>query len=275
MINIEKNGEFDCVVPGSGGKDSLCRIKIKRRIWYESINCYSIHTCTLIGKKNFYSWLGSGFSNYLFTPNIKVQRLLTRLSLENLLHPFQPFIMGQMYFPPKIASQLGINLIFYGENPSEYGNKSSENEVPTKNINYFTTKNHQNIFISGLKIFDLEKKFKLSKIDLYPYLPLKRKEIGKKLNVQYLGFYIPWHPQECYYASQKGGFEVSPERNVGTYSKYASLDDKMDDLHWYTTFIKFGIGRILMILLRRLEIKNNKRRRIKFVKNMMGISDKI
>jgi hypothetical protein len=32
-------------------------------------------------------------------------------------------------------------------------------------------------------------------------------------------------------------------KNAGTYSKYNSLDDKIDDLHYYTTFIKFGIGR--------------------------------
>src|SRR5262249_32718127 len=28
-----------------------------------------------------------------------------------------------------------------------------------------------------------------------------------------------------------------------TYSKYSSIDDKIDDLHYYTTFVKFGIGR--------------------------------
>ena len=27
------------------------------------------------------------------------------------------------------------------------------------------------------------------------------------------------------------------------YSKYNSIDDKIDDFHYYTTFIKFGIGR--------------------------------
>ncbi|MDZ4346083.1 MAG: N-acetyl sugar amidotransferase, partial [Candidatus Binatia bacterium] len=27
------------------------------------------------------------------------------------------------------------------------------------------------------------------------------------------------------------------------YSKYASLDDKLDGLHYYLSFIKFGIGR--------------------------------
>ena len=32
-------------------------------------------------------------------------------------------------------------------------------------------------------------------------------------------------------------------RTEGTYSKYNSLDDKIDGLHYYTTFVKFGIGR--------------------------------
>ena len=42
---------------------------------------------------------------------------------------------------------------------------------------------------------------------------------------------------------EKGNFKAAPERTVGTYSKYNSIDDKIDDLHWYTRFIKFGIGR--------------------------------
>ena len=32
-------------------------------------------------------------------------------------------------------------------------------------------------------------------------------------------------------------------RTEGTYSKYNSLDDKIDGFHYYTTYIKFGIGR--------------------------------
>ena len=38
-------------------------------------------------------------------------------------------------------------------------------------------------------------------------------------------------------------FHASPERTPGTYSKYNSIDDKMDDLHYFTTYIKFGLGR--------------------------------
>jgi N-acetyl sugar amidotransferase len=242
----KKNGDFDCIVPGSGGKDSFyAALKLKEEYGMNPLTVTAApHMYTDWGRKNFYSWLSSGFTNYLFTPNIKVQRLLTRLSLENIFHPFQPFIMGQMYFPPKIALNLGIELIFYGENPSEYGNNSNENKVPKKNVNYFSSKNPNDIYIAGFKINDLIKKFKLTKNDLSPYLPVAQNKINGKINVQYLGYYMPWHPQECYYyASEKGGFEASPERNAGTYSKYVSLDDKMDDLHWYTTYIKFGIGR--------------------------------
>jgi hypothetical protein len=42
---------------------------------------------------------------------------------------------------------------------------------------------------------------------------------------------------------EHGGFEASPERTPGTYSKYNSIDDRIDDYHYYTTGIKFGIGR--------------------------------
>lgn len=64
------------------------------------------------------------------------------------------------------------------------------------------------------------------------------------MEVHYLGYYLKWHPQACYYyAVENGGFEASPERTPGTYSKYNSIDDRIDDFHYYTTYIKFGIGR--------------------------------
>ena len=62
--------------------------------------------------------------------------------------------------------------------------------------------------------------------------------------MHYLGFYLKWDPQECYYyAVENTGFEANPERTPGTYSKYSSIDDKIDMFHYFTTLIKFGIGR--------------------------------
>ena len=45
-------------------------------------------------------------------------------------------MMGQMYFPPKFAVYNNIKLIFYGENPTDYGNKLSI-EKPYKDADFF------------------------------------------------------------------------------------------------------------------------------------------
>ena len=53
-----------------------------------------------------------------------------------------------------------------------------------------------------------------------------------------------WVPQEnYYYAAEKTGFILNPKRRDGSYSRYAGLDDVMEDLHFYMQLIKFGMGR--------------------------------
>jgi N-acetyl sugar amidotransferase len=204
------------------------------------------HLYTPWGWDNFQSWIHTGFDNQLFTPNGRVHRLLTRLALENIFHPFQPFIMGQMYMPPRVALQLDIPLVFYGENPIEYGNdKSAFLKTPRKDLSYFSNNADGDMYISGLSTTELIQEYGLTSLDLQPYLPLDSSKFDtSSLNVQYLGYYLPWHPQDLYYfAVENGGFKASPERTSGTYSKYSSIDDKIDDLHYYCTYIKYGIGR--------------------------------
>ena len=48
-----------------------------------------------------------------------------------------------------------------------------------------------------------------------------------------------------YFASKNIDFSANPERTEGTYTKYASLDDKIDGFFYYTSYIKFGIGRAM------------------------------
>ena len=81
--------------------------------------------------------------------------------------------------------------------------------------------------------------------DLMSFLPPNVELIEKsKIEVHYLGYYLKWTPQEVYYyAVENTGFKARPHRTQGTFSKYSGIDDKIDDLHFYTTFIKFGIGR--------------------------------
>ncbi len=101
------------------------------------------------------------------------------------------------------------------------------------------------LFLGGVSVKDLMKKYKLSKSDLLPYLPIDKNRIKKVGTVvHYLGYYLKWDPQECfYYAAEHTGFSTNTERTEGSYSKYSSIDDRIDPFHYYTTLIKFGIGR--------------------------------
>lgn len=242
------DGSYDCIVPGSGGKDSCYASHILK---YK----YGMHPLTVtwppilyteIGWQNYRNWIeAGGFDNIAFKQNGKVMKLLTRLSIENLLHPFQTFILGQKNLAPKIAVKYGIPLIFYGENEAEYGNPIADNANSLRDKSYYAIDNLDEIYLAGVKIRELTDKYELSLSDLRAYLPADYREIEKsKIEVHYLGYYLKWIPQESYYyAVEHCGFQANPVRTEGTYSKYNSLDDRIDGFHYYTTFIKFGIGR--------------------------------
>lgn len=243
----KSDGSYDCLVPGSGGKDSFYQAHILK--YKYGMNPLTVtwapHMYTDWGWKNFQAWLGAGFDNYLHTPNPRMHRLMTRLAVENLFHPFQPFMFGQKAFAPKMATMLSIPLIFYGENEAEYGNPIKDNTTALRDWEYFSGDDQSHIYLGGVSVQDLQDHFGVSKVDLDPYIPINPQKLEeKKIEVHYLGYYLPWHPQGAYYyAIEHGGFQASPERTPGTYSKYNSIDDKIDDFHYYTTYIKFGIGR--------------------------------
>ena len=68
---------------------------------------------TDIGWQNFQNWISSGFDNYLFTPNPKVHKILTRLAFKKPTSSFSTFYFGQLYFPVRIAMQYDIKLIMW------------------------------------------------------------------------------------------------------------------------------------------------------------------
>ena len=243
-----KPNGYDCVVPGSGGKDSAYTAHILK--YKYGMNPLTVtwapHMYTEIGWKNFDNWIKiGGFDNILFSPNGKVHKLLTSLAFKNLLHPFQPFIIGQKIIGPLIALKFDIPLIFYGENQAEYGNAVHENENPQMNNKFFSQKNNSEIILGGEKLSDLLDLHKFSLNDFEPYIPPKFSDlIAKKIEQRYLGYYLKWDPQECYYyAAKNTGFRPNTERTEGSYSKYSSIDDKIDPFHYFLTHIKFGLGR--------------------------------
>ena len=107
------DGGYDVIVPGSGGKDSAFTAHVLK--YKYGMNPLTVtwapHLYTEIGFKNFQNWMHvGGLDNILYTPNGVLHRELTRNAFLNLLHPFQPFIIGQRIIGPAMAKSLALSL---------------------------------------------------------------------------------------------------------------------------------------------------------------------
>ena len=163
------------IVPGSGGKDSAFTAHVLK--YKYGLNPLTVtwapHLYTDIGWNNFQNWSHvGGLDNILFTPNGKLHRLLTKLSFINLLHPFQPFIIGQRLIGPTIAQKFGIKYVFYGENQAEYGNEIKENQNEKMKNNFYIN-SHSDLIFGGVSKKDIIKIYNFRSDDFLPYEPLK------------------------------------------------------------------------------------------------------
>jgi N-acetyl sugar amidotransferase len=202
---------------------------------------WSPHLYTDIGRKNLDSFIAAGFDNILITPDGKVHRRMTRLALEELGDPFMPFKYGQVIAPVRIALQFGIKLIFSGENgEAEYTGNPEVWDHPG-----FKPEDYAKQWFSGVPVEHwLDRGF--SKADLALYLPPSMEAIeAAGIERHFYGFYEKWDPAGNYeYATRHTGFQPNPEgRSEGTYTRFSSLDDKIDGFYYRFGYLKYGIGR--------------------------------
>ena len=248
------DGHWDVIVPSSGGKDSgyvAHQLKYKYNMNPLTVTWAPLEY-TDIGRQNLQSNIDSGFSNLLYTPNGKLQKKLARLCFEELGDAFHVFVLGQVNFPFHMALKLGVKLVFYGENgEAEYAGDIKYFDKPFKPVSEWLNQYFKGTTFDELLDYGIQNKNYLSKddvagSDIQYYSPPSIDELdsfGIKGKYFY-SYYKKWVPQEnFYYCAENTGFRPNKERSEGTYSKYSSLDDKMDGMHYYMRYIKFGLGR--------------------------------
>lgn len=247
------DGTWDVIVPCSGGKDSAY-------VAHQLKTKYGMHPLTVtwapfrytdIGFQNFTNFVDAGFNNLMAWPNGRFHRKLARLCFEELGDAWQPFAYGQMCYAFHIALRLGVPLVFFGENgEAEYGGDPKNKDKPYNPVDDWAMLYFKGTIIDDIVAFGLKHKPYLTAADVDPsdltfYRPPPIDALQRAgVQMHWYSYYHKWVPQENYYYSvDHTGLCANPERSEGTYSKYASLDDRLDGFHFYLAFIKFGMGR--------------------------------
>ena len=241
------DGHWDVIVPSSGGKDSaFVAHQLKYKYGMNPLTVtWSPLLYTDIGWQNFQGLRDSGFTNILASPNGQLHRQLARLSFEEFGDAFHVFVLGQVSYAFHIAIKFNIPLVMFGENgEAEYAGDPKITDKP-----FIPSKEFQRLYFKGTELDELvkfgienkdyfSKNIKTSDLDFYkpPSInDLKKSKIKGKF---FFGYFKKWIPQEnFFYAAEHTNFKPNPERTEGTYSKYASIDDKLDGLHYYMKYI--------------------------------------
>ena len=240
-FRITDGSNWDVLVPCSGGKDSA---SIAWRLKYE-LNMHPLLITvrvpypTEIGKKALDNLIETGFDHILVTPNPVTYKKFMKHSFITEGRPKMPFEIGISLFTMNLAAKMKIPFIMYGEEgEQEYGGTTTQ--IGKLKI---TRKYLIDYYYNGHDPIEYEKHFNKGDLKWWR-LPSEEELEETQLFPTHWSHFMNWDPKGHYdYIKDKYDFPISDKPEVGTFMNYSQLDDKIQDLHAYMMYIKFGFGR--------------------------------
>ena len=235
-------GEWNCIVPVSGGKDSTYQALKMLELDMRPL-CVTSSTCHLseIGRKNIENLKHLGVDLIEFSPNIKIRKQLNRIGLTTVGDIAWPEHVGIFTIPINISVKFNIPLIIWGENSqNEYGGPAADAESNILNRRWLEEFGGLN----SLRVTDISENYNIDPLKLIPYkYPSDEQLKSVGTTGIFLGYYISWDPIENAFFAQKNGFDFSNEPVEGSMVEYENLDNLQHGIHDYFKFLKFGFGR--------------------------------
>ena len=240
--NKERNLNYDCIVPWSGGKDSTSiALKLKKFGLNPLLVTFSPIILNECGQKNRNSLINRGFDAILIQPNNDVAKKLAKRFFIERGNPKIAWDAGINSTPLQIATNYKIPYIFYAEHgESEYGglvlSEESKRTRDTQEVIEHQIGDYPENWVSD----------EISAKDLNVYIFPDKEKKQQNITSYYFSYFFKWSMLENYHYVKKEmpEFEENPNgRTEGTFTNFDSLDDKIDDLYYYMQYIKFGFGR--------------------------------
>ena len=236
------DGNWDCVVAVSGGKDSTYQVIKMLELGMNPL-CVTATTCdeSELGRRNIENLKELGVDHIQLSPNPLVRRKLNRIGLLEVGDISWPEHSGIFTIPFKVAARYEIGLIVYGENSqNEYGGPDSAAKSTVLDRRWLEEFGG----LLGLRVSDLADVYGISKRDLIPYTyPTKDELLKSNVTAVFLGQFFAWDGLSNFKVSAEHGFKPFSQDVEGSFGNYENLDNHQTGIHDYFKFLKFGFGR--------------------------------
>jgi N-acetyl sugar amidotransferase len=236
------DGNFDCLVPVSGGKDgSYVAHNLKHKYGMNPLALTITPALPLeLGEQNLKAFVASGYNHLSVNPAHEAMRVLNRVGLLEMGFPYYGWLIAIQAGVVRMAAQLGINLIFYGEDGEvEYGGTTETDKNPIYDVHYM-----RKVYLEG----GYEKVLKESGLpdkDLYFFrFPDDATLQRTPIDITHWSYFENWDPYRNYLvAKEHCGLKEAEGSNAGTFTNFSQNDQALYALHTYLMYLKFGFGR--------------------------------
>lgn len=242
LENAPKNGSgYDVIVPSSGGKDSHWQVLTLIELGARPL-VVTATTCHLtpIGRANIDN-LARYATTIEVSPNKTVRAKLNRLGLELVGDISWPEHVSIFTTPFKVACDLGIPLIFYGENPqNQYGGPPGTEQAKEMTRRWVTEFGG----FLGMRPSDMIGLEGITAQDMQDYMPPSAERLDRVgVTAYFLGQFLPWDSHENARVAKEAG--MKQERPSDANWWHAENLDNLDTFwHDHGMYRKFGYGRL-------------------------------
>lgn len=237
---IAAGNNYDCIVPISGGKDSVYQLHVL-------VNVYRMKPLAVTFSHNWYSEIGEynlqnalkefSVDHLLFTPNRDLVNRIAKKSLSEIGDACWHCHAGIGAFALQAAVGFKIPLLIWGESIAETSGRASyKNLVHTFDRDYFTK-------VSAKKTPSQMICKEISEKDLYPFNPPSIETIEETgVWGLHLGDYIFWDEErQTEFIIEKYGWKQTEVD--GHIKGYKSAECVMAGVHDFACYLKRGYGR--------------------------------
>jgi N-acetyl sugar amidotransferase len=236
------DGEFDCMVPCSGGKDgSYVAYNLKHRYGMNPLCVTVTPALTLpLGDQNLRAFVESGYNHLSINADYESMRVLNKTGFIEMGFPYYGWLIAIQTAVIRVAMNFRIGLIFYGEDGEvEYGGSTESSKNPIYDVHY-----QKKVYLEG----GYEKVLAASglhdtQLNFFRF-PSDEELNRHLLQLTHWSYFENWDPYRNYLvAKEHCGLKEADDSNAGTFTNFSQNDQALYALHTYLMYLKFGFGR--------------------------------